>query len=498
MNQDLPFINQYQKETALLGYVLAGLGWDQLTYMPEKALDSRSEQISYLSHLIHKKTIDDSLYAALQRLKKRKDLTSKQLLILKKVLRDVEKSRKLPEEFVKKLSKTTSLAYQAWQKARDTKDFKVFQPYLQEIVELKKQECAYIKKPGHPYNSLLDSFEEGMTVEKLKPVFEKLRKELIVLLRKIQQSEVYRKQKKTLLGKKLPLDKQKELCYDLIKRVGLTDDASRLDLSTHPFTQTLGVHDVRITTNFRDDPLFSFDSTLHEAGHALYELQLPEEDAYTVLGIAPSLGIHESQSRFWENMIGKSRCFWNYYFPKFKKTYGLKGNFEQMYREINFVHPHFIRIESDEVTYCLHIILRFELELGLLEGSLKVHDLPKVWNAKMKEYLGITPKNDVEGVLQDMHWSQGAIGYFPTYALGTIYAAQLYEQLVKEHPSVEREIARGDYTFIQNWLKSNVHRVGSKMLADEIIQKICGTGLNVDSYIHYLNQKYSQLYNFKN
>jgi len=494
MNKDLKLIEDRQRETAIFGSVLSLLGWDQLTYMPKKGAESRAEQVSQLSELIHQKVTDDNFYHALLRLKKSKSLSKKEALMVKKLLKGIEKSRKLPEEFVKEMSKVTSLSYMAWEKAREKNDFKIFQHHLEKVVELKRKECNYIKEPGHPYNSLLDSYEEGMTVEKLKPIFEKLKKDLKILINKIKDTEHYKKQ--TPLSLEVPVEQQRELCHDLMKRIGLTEDRSRLDLSIHPFTQTAGINDVRLTTNFRKSPLFSFESTIHESGHALYELNLPEKDAYNILGSAVSLGIHESQSRFWENMIGKSRSFWKYYLKKFRKEFRINPKLDEFLIEVNDVHNGLIRIESDELYYCLHIILRFEIELGLIDGKIKVKDLPKIWNEKMREITGKYPKNNAEGVLQDVHWSSGYFGYFPTYAIGTIYAAQIFNSLKKKYPDIEDDITAGDYTKIREWLIKNIHSKGSLYLAEEIIRQCCGEGLNPEAYIEYLTTKYREIYKF--
>jgi len=493
MNKNLVLINNYQKEMTLLNQSIALLEWDQLTYMPPNGVGSRAEQISLLSNLIHKKMISNELFTSLNALKKQK-LSSKDSLMVKRLYKEVSKSRRLPEEYIKDLSKTTSLAYNAWDKARKEKKFKKFQTYLEKIVKLKKQECKYINEPGHEYNGLLDQYEEGMTVERLKPVFSKLKKDLIDLLNKIKESSNYKKQKKGMLKQHFSIEKQRNICEEVIKRMGLSKLVSRLDLTTHPFSEKIGIDDVRMATNFRESPLFSFESTMHEAGHALYEFNLPKEDAYNILGTAPSLGIHESQSRFWENMIGKQKSFWQFYFPIFKKEFNLKGDFNQWFKEVNYVKPGLVRIESDELTYCLHIILRFELELGLIEGSIKVSDLPKLWNKKMKELLGIVPRNDKEGVLQDVHWSGGSFGYFPTYAIGTIYSSQLYKQLLKEKFLVEEKIRKGNFREIILWLDKNIYKVGNKLTAEEIIKKACKEGLNPKVFTDYLTKKYSEIY----
>lgn len=493
MDKNLKLIYDYQREITVLGQIGSLLLWDQLTYMPLNGANSRSEQMGLISGLIHKKTVADELFNALKILKNNK-LQGRNRLVVDKLYKYISRSRKLPESFVSELSKTTTLAYQAWDKAKAEDNFNIFKPYLEKIVKLKQQECEYIREKGHLYNSLLDHYEEGMTVEKLKPVFAKLKKDLIVLLGKIKKSDVYKKQKVKLLDTNVSVEVQRRLSDDVVKKIGLRREFIRLDLSTHPFMEKIGFGDIRLTTNFRKNPLFSFGSTIHESGHALYELNLSEKDAYNVLGSSASLGMHESQSRIWENNIGKSEDFWKYYYPVFKKELKLKGSFDQMYKEVNLVKPSLIRIEADEITYCLHVILRFEIELGLIEGSIKVKDLPMIWNEKMKESLGVVPKTDKEGVLQDMHWSGGNIGYFPTYAIGSIYAAQLYIQLLKEKKGIEKQISNGNFSEIGEWLKNKVHSKGSIMKADDIIKKVCGKGLNPDDYINYLNKKYSKVY----
>ena len=278
----------------------------------------------------------------------------------------------------------------------------------------------------------------------------------------------------------------------------LKKDSSRLDVSTHPFTTSIGYDDVRITTSFnRPNPLFSFFSTIHEAGHALYEEGMPRgEYKYTVISDSPSLGLHESQSRFWENMIARGKPFWKFFYPIFKET--LDGQFDQgfeeWYRLVNLVKPSLIRVEADELTYCLHVILRFEIEVDLIEDKTDVDELPDIWNEKIDEMIGVKPGNDVKGVLQDMHWSGGSFGYFPTYAIGTIYAAQLFKKLNEEKPDVTFEIEKGDFGNILSWLRRNVHSFGRLMTADEIIKNVCGEGLNAKVFVDYLKNKYYLLY----
>lgn len=493
MKKDLDLVYKYQKEMTLLEQANALLNWDEETYMPQKGIQARGEQAAYLSALVHEKAVSEEFFSALKRLKSA-GLKKREKLMVDKLHKDILKSRKLPREFVEEFSRATTLASHAWREARKKNSFEVFRPHLQKIVDLSRERSRLIKLPGHPYNSLLDDYEEGMTTERLKPIFEKLKLELIELLKKIESSEIYKKQKRKFLHVNFPEDKQMMLVRDVADRMGIDNQKARIDLSEHPFTTKVGTGDVRFTTNFRKDPLFSFGSTVHEAGHALYELGMPEKDIYNILGNAPSLGLHESQSRFWENMIGKSLSFWRFYFPKFNKTFKLNTNFKDWYREVNYVFPGKIRIESDEVHYCLHVILRFEIELGLLDGSIKVRNLPKIWDAKMKEMFGVTPKNYVEGVLQDVHWSFGNIGYFPTYAIGTMYSAQIYEALKKRYPGIEKDIGKGKFLKIKNFLNKNIHSKGNKYLADEVIKQVCGEGLNPDVYVRYLNQKYGKIY----
>ena len=277
-------------------------------------------------------------------------------------------------------------------------------------------------------------------------------------------------------------------------RIGLNESNSRIDISPHPFSQIVGLDDVRITTNFNHGGLSSILSVLHEAGHAIYDLNMPRKYSYTILYDAPSFGAHESQSKFWEEIIGKSKPFWKYYFPRFNKEFKLNMNFEDWYRYVNQITKDPIRINSDEIAYCLHIILRFELESRLIDGSIEVKDLPEIWNENMEEYLGIEPKNDSEGVLQDVHWAHASIGYFPSYAIGVVYASQLYKKMLQDIKNMDIQIENGNFGNVTNWLRKNFHEYGNTMTAEEIMKKTCKEGLNPDVFIKYLNKKYSGIY----
>ena len=494
----LDVVYSVQKEIFTLRNILGLLGWDLQTYMPKDSAKDRAEQIALISKRIHEKMISEELKKSLAELVKPenlKKLNEKDRKVVERLDKDVKKMAKLPIEFVEELSRVTSLAHKAWEEAKEKSDFSIFQPHLEKIVELKKKQASYFGLPGHPYNSLIDEFEEGMTTQVLADKFSKLKEVLVELLKEIEKSKSYNSEK--IIKSKFPIESQKMISKDIIKLISLPSSKSRLDESVHPFTTEMGSDDVRITTRYEEEnPLFSFSSTVHEAGHALYQLGLPKEYKDTVVYGGASMGLHESQSRFWENMIARNLIFWEYYFKAFKKNFEELHDvsLEDWYRQVNIVRPSLIRIKADEVTYCLHIILRFEIEKGLIEGSIEVKNLPKIWNEKMKELLGVEPKNDSEGVLQDVHWSQGAFGYFPSYALGTIYSVQLFEKLSEEHPEIKEQIRNGDFSFIIEWLRKNVHNYGRSMNAEDIIKKVCGEGLNIDVYSQYLRKKYLEIY----
>ena len=498
MKESLEFIYKQQKELSVFGGIASLLGWDQMTYMPQGGAEDRSEHISLISTLAHEKVISDTFWKHIEKLTNNiESLSEKDQIVIKRLRKDVENSRKIPSEFVEKLSKTTTIAYPAWQKARERANYSLFSAHLKRIVDLQKEYCEYINLPGHSYNSLLDGFEEGMTVKKLKPELSFLKNELVKIINKIKESKCYKNQKKYDFT--FDKEKQKKLCNFLIKKMNISDIRARYDVSTHPFTTQIGYDDVRITTNFeRSDPLFSFFSTVHEAGHALYDLNiLKGEFKDTVISDAASVGLHESQSRFWENMIAHSYDFWKFFYPYFQKNFSdylNKISLDDWYFYINRVGLNPIRIEADELTYSLHVILRFELELDLITDEIKVEELSNHWNEKMNNLLDITPRNDKEGVLQDMHWSTGQFGYFPTYIIGSIYSSQLFNALSKQNTNIKSDIQNGNFEKILKWLIENVHKHGRLLNADEIIKKSCGEGLNSKIFIDYLKNKFFEIY----
>jgi carboxypeptidase Taq len=500
MKESLDFILKEQKELSVYSGIAALLGWDQMTYMPPGGASDRSEHSALISRLSHEKVVSDVFWNHIEHLTQPSvfnTLSEKDQIILRRLRKDVDKSRKIPSSFVEKMAKATTIAYSAWEKAREKNNFSVFAPHLREIVELEQEYCHYIDMPGPRYNCLLDDYEEGMTVDILRREFSTLKKHLVDILEKIKASSRYQKQESSNV--RFDVETQKKLTGTILEKMGLPKHRSRIDVSTHPFTTSMGYDDVRITTSYkRKNPLFSFFSTVHEAGHALYELNMPKNEYKdTVISDSPSLGLHESQSRFWENMIARSKDFWQYFYPVFKKQAPKKFNtidLEKWYQMINRVQPSLIRVEADELTYCLHVILRFEIEVELMEETCAVDELPVIWNEKMDAMLGMTPKNDVEGVLQDMHWSGGSIGYFPTYAIGSIYSSQLFRKIQEELPTLRDDIQRAEFYSILDWLVENIHSYGRKYTADEIITKACGEGLNSRVFIDYLKEKYFSLY----
>ncbi len=500
MKESLDFIYKQQKELSVLGGIGALISWDQMTYMPKRGAPAKSEQSALLSRICHDKVISDEFWSHIEKLNQQEvyeKLSEKDKHVVKRLYKDVEKSRRIPSDFVEKISKATTLGYQSWEQAREKNDFKTFSPHLKKIIDLEKEYCTFFEIPGPKYNTLLDDYEEGMTVDRLKKEFSFIKKEIVEILDNIKNTNIYKKQKD--FDKDISADKQRKLCQVVLEKMRFSSERTRLDESTHPFTTSMGDDDVRITTSFqRKGPFFAFFSTIHEAGHALYELNMPKEEYKdTVISDSPSLGLHESQSRFWENMIARSIPFWKYFYPEFKKIspeYFKDIDFETWYHMVNLVKPSLIRVEADELTYCLHVILRFEIETDLMENKIDVNDLPSIWNEKMDEVLGVKPSNDVEGVLQDMHWSTGSIGYFPTYAIGTIYSAQIFNRIEKENKKIEYEIENAEFQNILKWLDKNIFQCGRIMMADDIIKKCCGKGLDSKVFVDYLKDKYYEIY----
>lgn len=487
------------RDITSLGGAAGIVSWDQETMMPPKAIGVRSEQLSVLSGLIHEQFTDKKIGQALRNLwRNRAELTSTQSLCVRLWLRDYEKVTKIPQDLVRELALVESRSHNAWTTARKNDDFKTFAPWLEKLIRLKMRQAEAVGYKKIPYDALLDDYEPFMTAEELDPVIENLRQGLLPIVEAIRTSG--RKIDNSFMKKRYPERDQEVVCLEIPSILGLDMACSRLDRSAHPFSLAVAPTDTRITTRYDERWLMqSISSVMHETGHALYEQGLPEKAYGTPLGESVSLGIHESQSRFWENHIGKSPEFCEFILPKLKRAFKtqLRGiSLKKFYDGLNKVEATPIRIESDEVTYNMHIVIRYELEKAFVNGDIKVKELPGLWNERMKKYLGITPRNDAEGVLQDTHWPQGLIGYFPTYSLGNLYAAQWFDRMKRDIPSFDKMVAKGDFSKILGWLRENIHRHGRKYTAAELVKRVTGRKLDAKYFLNYLNDKFGKIYGF--
>ncbi|MBI5906713.1 carboxypeptidase M32 [Candidatus Saccharibacteria bacterium] len=459
---------------AKLGSALAVLSWDEEVNLPPKAHAYRGEVSALLSAEIHRKFTSDEFVKLARKLNSdSQSLSADDRVNAEETWRDVSRAQKLPVKFVEDLTRLTSEAFGAWAEARKQKDFKIYEPVLKRMVDMKRQEAELIGFKVSPYDALLDEFEPGMTSAQLDKLFSPIAKNLSALIKQAKN-----KKQQSLPKAFYELGAQTKLCHEVSETLGYDFDTGRIDASPHPFTTSFHQTDVRVTTRYDEaDFWVSLGSTIHEIGHALYEQGLPAEHFGTPLGQAISLGVHESQSRMWENFVGRSREFSEYLYPLLKKYFPdqkLKFTSRELHLWLNRVKPNLIRVESDEVTYNLHIILRYEIEKQLVEGRLKVSELPAVWNQKMKDYLGLDVPDDAQGVLQDVHWAHGAIGYFPTYSLGNLYAAQLYNTVSQKIPGLAKGFSSGDFAKLLGWLRQNIHAEGRRYKPAELLEKLTG------------------------
>lgn len=494
---------EFSREIATWGSVSCILEWDQETYMPKDAIELRSAQNSLVTSHTHKLKVSAKYTKLLKALINIETaeildpaLDAPKQAAVKIWRRDYLKSIRIPQSYIKTFVTTTTKACSAWADARKTSHFKTFAPHLEKIVKLNQKRAAYLGFKDSPYDALLDLYEPDCTAQKLTPLFNALKAGLKTLLHKITAATP---PDRSFLKQPFDTKAQFEFGKQLLAAMGFSHDASRLDISSHPFCTSIYPHDIRMTTRlFENDAMSNIYSILHEGGHGLYGKNLPLEAFGTPLGEQVSLGIDESQSRFWETRIGRSLPFWTHFLPKLQTTFPQLSTItlDQFFPAINLVEPSFIRVEADEVTYSLHIILRFEIEKMLIEGNLKVKDLPAVWNQKMEELFGITPSSDTVGCLQDIHWSMGSMGYFPTYALGNLYAAQFFEKFAHDHPDWETKVAQGNLLFISEWLKTHIHRYGRQYTPEELVMKVTGKPLSEKPYLDYLNKKFQSIYKF--
>lgn len=486
-------------EVVDLQHATALLAWEQQTTMPPGGTDARAAQLGTLQRLAHDLFVADETGRLLDDAAAEvagQPADSDDVRLVQVTRRDFEREAKLPSDFVVELARSRAMAHQDWVKAKAAADFSLFAPALARQFELARRMADYLGYDEHPYDALLDLFEPGMRASQVTAILADLRDQLTALLRRIQATGT--EIDDSLLRQSYDVTRQREFTYDVIRRFGYDFARGRHDSAPHPFCTSFSINDVRITSDTKPDDLaYLLFSAMHETGHALYEQGISQQLERTPLAQGTSLGMHESQSRLWENVIGRGRPAWTFFYPRLQGlfTAQLGGvSFDQFYQVINRVQPSFIRIQADELTYNLHILVRFELEMALLEGKQSVDDLPQAWNDKMEAYLGIVPPNDAQGVLQDVHWSDGLIGYFPTYTLGNLIAAQLFDTVLAAHPELPGEFAAGEFGTLRSWLHEHVHVHGRKFTANELLARITGGGLDAAPYIEYLRNKFFDVY----
>lgn len=501
-DQEYEALHKLSKNIYMLGGIVSLLHWDQETHMPEGATEIRAQQLQTLAGIRHKEKTSRKFSNALSKLIDLESgkihasrLPSNKKAALTCWRLDYLKATALPETFVREFTRVTSEGQMVWKHARSNDKFADFAPYLEKIIGMNRKMADYLGYREHPYDALLDNYEPGMTTAEVSKLFNSLRQSVSNLLKEIMQAKQI---DDSFLFGTFPQKKQLEFAKSLLNDMGYTEKYGRLDFSAHPFSSSCHPTDSRITTRIHTSGLMeNIFAVLHEGGHSLYEMGLPQEHYGTPLCEAISLGMHESQSRWWETRIGKNKAFWKHYLPLLKQTF--KGKLDEIslndfYRSINKVAPTLIRVESDEVTYPLHVIVRFELECALIEGELKVKDLPEAWNEKMGELLHIRPPSNKDGCLQDIHWAMGAFGYFPTYTLGNMFAAQLFERFELDHPDWEMQVSQGELSFIREWLGDKVHCFGRQYDSKELLKKSTGKKFSSEAYASYLDNKYREIY----
>jgi carboxypeptidase Taq len=487
------------RETALLGSCASLLGWDERTYMPRLGSAHRAEQMALLARLAHETFTAPEvgeLLAAVEDSPLTAAADGEAAANVREIRREYDRAVKLPKELVEEMARVTTRAQQVWQEARAANDFPAFQPWLEKVVRLERQKADAIGYRTAPYDALLDEYEPGATVAEITSLFADLRAELAPLVAAVAASG--RQAPRELLQRDYPVEAQRQFGEAAAAAIGFDFTSGRLDVTTHPFCSGIGPGDCRLTTRYNPRQFNeSFFGTLHEAGHGIYEQNMPAEHFGTPCGSHASLGIHESQSRLWENSVGRGRPFWEHFFGRAKQSFpaalgGVRP--DDFYFAINDVRPSYIRVEADEATYNLHIIVRFELEQALMRGDLVPADVPGAWNDKFRDLLGLTPPDAARGCLQDIHWSMGGIGYFPTYTLGNLYAAQLMEQARTDLPGLEDDFRKGEFGRLKSWLTEKVHRWGRRFSAGELCRRATGRPLSHKPLIKYLNGKYQELY----
>lgn len=502
MEKALNELKQIDAEIKALEGAEALLAWDQQVFMPPRGVNGRSEQLARMASILHARRTQPRIGDLLDKLgvTDENPLGSPELgdddrRLLRTIHRDFTHRTRLPGELMERVARVTSVAQSVWAEARKKSDFTLFQPHLEEIVGIELEISDRLGYEAHPYDALLDVYEPGLTTAEVSRVFNDLREGIVPLLRRIKGAKQV---DSSVLSRHYPAAQQEAFGRKVLAAMGYEMDRGRLDASVHPFTISIGADDVRLTTRYDEHYLpTALFGTIHEAGHGLYELGFRESYRGTRLADAASLGIHESMSRLWENVVGRGRAFWHHFFPVLKEHFPdqLSGvDLESFYKAVNHVEPSLIRVEADEVTYSLHVILRFELERMLIGRELTVAELPEAWREQSRDLLGIVPDNDANGVLQDIHWSGGSIGYFPTYALGNVYGLQFVSRMRSDLPDMDNRIRNGELGFIKEWLDAHIHGPAASRLPSELCEEVTGESMSARPFIDYLTRKYSDVY----
>ncbi len=499
MDDKLNNLKALVNEVHDINSAMALLEWDQQTNMPRGGSDDRANQLGTLSRISHVKFTSDETGELLEDLEdygNSLEPASNDACLLKALKRLYAKKTKVPAKMVAEFADATARAQHVWEDAKEESDFKKFRPHLEKIVELRQAYAELFKPYDHIYDPLLDDYETGLKTADVQQIFSELRPQQEELIRAIAEKQKI--DNSFLFNNGYDEKKQWDFGVDIISRFGYDWKHGRQDKAIHPFTTSFGLGDVRITTRiFKDNLMSGLFSSMHEAGHAIYEQGISKDLRRTPLAEGASLAMHESQSRLWENLVGRSKDFWICFYPKLKELFPSQlGNvgLDAFYRGINKVEPSLIRVESDEATYNLHIMLRLELEISLLEGKIEVKDLPEIWKNEMDSLLGVSSSNDCDGVLQDVHWSCGVFGYFPTYALGNLVSAQLWEKINDDIPGLSGQIRNADFSGLLGWLRENIHQHGAKFEPQELIKRVVGSKIDPKPYMRYLNGKFGEIY----
>ncbi len=498
MSVELDRLKTILGEVADLNAAAGLLSWDQQTYMPPGGASARGQHLATLGRLAHERATSEEVGKLLEGLRAEYanvDGASDEAALVRVASRDYDKAVRVPADFVAEQALVTTDAFEAWTRARSKSDFAIFLPHLEKVLELVKKYISFFPPADHPYDTLLDDFEPGMKTADVQAIFQVLRPKQVELIRAIASRPQVNDQ---FLRRKFDEGKLWSFGADVTRTFGYDWSRGRMDKAPHPFETAFSIDDVRITNRFESDhPMATIFGAMHESGHAMYEQGVNPSYERTPLVHGASLGVHESQSRLWENLVGRSLAFWEFFYPRLKKVFPsqLEGvGLRNFYKAVNKVEPSLIRVNADEATYNLHIMLRLELEIAMLDGKVALKDLPEIWKSRMQEYLGIVPPDDYHGVLQDVHWSYGTIGYFSTYALGNLISTQLWEQMTKDVGGLEAQIRKGEFEGMLHWLRQNVHRYGRKYDPQDLVQKVTGSRITPEPYIRYLTGKYSDIY----